>query len=75
MPEEVAPHMSRIVELAEKYAEFITNDDGFVVYWPTKERLGYYTAHDLRILADELDRRNAAWEAELNAYFESESNK
>jgi hypothetical protein len=75
MPEEVAPHMSLIVELAEKYAEFITGDDGFVVYWPTKEFGGSYTAHDLRSLADELDRRNAAWEAELKAYFEKESNK
>jgi hypothetical protein len=53
--------MSRIIELAQAYTEFITGDDGFVVYWPKKERWGAYTAHDLRSLADELDRRNAAW--------------
>lgn len=64
--------MSRIVEMADTAGEFITGDDGFVVYWPTNKRGGYYAAHDLRALADELDRRNAAWEAELNAYFERE---
>ncbi len=69
-----AKHMSRIIELAQSYGEFVTGDDGFVVYWPTKEFGGSYTAYDLRTLADELDRRNAAWEADIKAYLEKESN-
>ena len=28
------------------------------------------TASDLRIIADELDRRNAAWDAQVQAYFD-----
>lgn len=36
--------------------EFVTFEDGFVYYWPSCE--GGYTAHHLREIADELDRRN-----------------
>jgi hypothetical protein len=64
--------MSRIVEMAHTAGEFVTGDDGFVVYWPKNQRGGCYSAHDLRALADEIDKRNAAWQAELNAYFEKE---
>lgn len=64
--------MSRIIELAEKAGEFVTGDDGCVVYWPKNTRGGCYTANDLLDLAYELNRRNAAWEAQINAYFDKQ---
>ena len=65
--------MSRIIELAEASGEFVTDEDGFVYYWPKRCRSGHYAAHQLRALADELDRRNAAWEADIKAYFEKDA--
>ena len=47
---------------------FATADDGFIAFWPEPNR-GFLTAHDLRAIADELDRRNAPWAAEVEAYF------
>jgi hypothetical protein len=40
--------------------DWVTGDDGFVVYWPEVNR-GAHSAWSLRAIADELDRRNAAW--------------
>jgi type IV secretory pathway VirJ component len=59
--------MADIIKMLEEQGELVTGDDGFVYYWPSKN--GALSAHDLRIIADELDRRNARWEAEITAYF------
>ena len=48
--------------------DFVTGDDGFAVYWPDFTR-GAMTAGNLRTIADELDRRNAPWQSEIDAYF------
>jgi hypothetical protein len=42
--------------------------DGFWVYAPELHG-GFWTAHVMRAIADELDRRNKPWEDEINAYF------
>jgi hypothetical protein len=47
---------SRIIKLAENNNEFITADDGFVYWWPSRESA--MSSHHLRALADELDKRN-----------------
>ena len=47
--------------------DFVTGDDGFVAFWPNCN--GSLSATDLRTIADELDRRNAPWAAEIEAYF------
>lgn len=60
--------MSDIIKMAE--VDFVTGDDGFVVYWPSQEGpQGAWTAANLRTLADELDRRNDAWQKNLDSYF------
>jgi hypothetical protein len=51
----------RIVEAAERGGDFTTLDDGYVYFWPTSS-CGAFSANDLRILADELDRRNKEWD-------------
>lgn len=53
----------------EKMNEFVTLDDGFVYYWPPTG-CGALSAYQLREIADELDRRNAPWQADINKYFE-----
>jgi hypothetical protein len=55
-----------------KDPDIICGDDGFFVYWPTEHR-GAYSPHHLRMIADELDRRNKDWEEELNKYFENKA--
>jgi hypothetical protein len=56
----------RIITVAESSDEFVTLEDGFVYYWPSKEHYGALTATELRALADELDRRNAEWQATID---------
>lgn len=60
---------NRIVEIAEESKEFVMLEDGFVYYWPNKS--GAISAHELRALADEIDRRNRDWHDQINEYFEN----
>jgi hypothetical protein len=61
----------RIVRLAHERGDIVAGDDGFYVYWPTRNTMGAVDAHQLRILADELDRMNAPWQAEIDKFFDS----
>jgi hypothetical protein len=56
--------MSRIIEKAIEDDQIDILEDGFE-YWFPAIGLGAYSAHNLRELADELDRRNAAWEKQI----------
>jgi len=58
MTQESEKFRKRVLEAAE---DDITLDTDWV-FWPTYNK-GFYTAASLRVLADELDRRNE----ELNA--------
>jgi len=46
--------------------DLLVFDDGFVKYWPSGP--GYLTEHQLRLIADELKKRNAEWKAYLEFY-------
>lgn len=59
---------NRIIQIAEERGEFLYLEDGFLYYAPNGG--GAISAHQLRILADELDRRNKDWEEQINKYFE-----
>lgn len=50
---------ARIIECAE--VDFVTDVDGYVYWWPTAGG-GHWAAYALRIIADELDRRNKPWD-------------
>jgi hypothetical protein len=52
----------RLIELADQKGDFHTLEDGYV-YWKG------VPAYQLRWLAAELDKRNAEWDATVNAYF------
>jgi hypothetical protein len=55
----------RCVQIAIERNEFPTMEDGYVVWWP--DFCGSIRASELRALADELDRRNAEWDAIVRA--------
>ena len=43
--------------------DFVTLEDGYKYYWPHGEHRGAMSAELLRLIADELDAANAAWDA------------
>jgi hypothetical protein len=49
-----------IVDKAEANGDLVRNESGTWVYWPSG---GYLSAWGMRVIARELDRRNAEWEA------------
>ena len=60
--------MTDIFQMALDRKEIVADMDGFYKYWP--EGKGCLTAEELRNLADGLDRINAAWQKQLEEYFE-----
>ena len=65
------PEAQRIIRLADERNEFVTDVDGFVYWWPNRDHGGHFAPYMLRALADELDRRNEAWNQQINDYFNS----
>ena len=55
---------ARIEKMSEERRDFITLEDGYIYYWPSGQ--GALNAADLRILADILDTKNAAWNEEVH---------
>lgn len=62
--------MSDIIKKIDERGEFIYLEDGFLYYAP--EGKGCISAHELRTIADELDKRNRAWEEQIDESFRSE---
>ena len=67
--------MGDIIKMIDKRGEFVYLEDGFLYYAP--EGKGCISAHELRTIADELDKRNKEWEKQIDEYFRSgfESNQ
>lgn len=72
--------MSDIIQLIQDRGEFMMGEDGYIVYWPNLEPCkhagggmtsggGAYSSAMLRVIADELDKRNASWDMEVQSYF------
>jgi len=55
--------LAKVKELSHIYMEV----DGFYYYGPRGP--GQLSPHELRWIADELDRMNAPWEKKLDEYF------
>jgi hypothetical protein len=45
--------------------DYVMGEDGYYVFWPLKPGGGAFSAWHLREIADELDRRNAAWDEQV----------
>ena len=62
-------------KIPKKLKEDLVQDvDGYYYFWPISNK-GSFTAHNLRQIADELDRINAPWDKQINDYFEEEAQK
>ena len=70
-----------LIRLIEEREEFVTGDDGFVYWAPHMAAVqhpnggttgggGFVAEWELRVIADELQRRNAPWQAEIDKYFD-----
>jgi hypothetical protein len=59
----------KIIKIIEERNEFITCMDGYIYYWPNGFPYGHLSSAQLRIIADELDRRNKPWDDKVNEYF------
>lgn len=44
----------------------VQGDDGFWVFWPTENK-GGWSATALRVIADELEKRNEPWRKKIEA--------
>lgn len=65
----IAQEQQKVLRMAQERGEFVTDVDGFVYWWPTANptAAGHLSSTQLRWLADELDSRNAAWQAKIAA--------
>lgn len=59
----------QVIRISDERKEFTRGDDGFVYWWPDGSPHGHLTAHHLRLIADELDRRNKKWNNIIEDYF------
>lgn len=57
----------RILEAVYKNYDICVMDDGFYYYWGKD---GALSSLDLRIIADELDKKNEKWKQSIKDYFE-----
>jgi len=70
MSEKIQEHIEKVLVSIKENNEIIANDDGYYVYYPINK--GYYNAFELRVIAAELDRRNAKWDTQVQDYFKEE---
>jgi hypothetical protein len=56
----------RIIAMLDARNEFGPLEDGYIYYWPSPN-MGALASYQLRVIADELDRRNAEWDAQVQA--------
>lgn len=63
----LADDVARIITMSEAREEFIHLEDGYLYYSPEGGVHGAFSSWMLRALADELDRRNAAWDAQIQS--------
>jgi len=57
-------HVDRVLRLADEHGDFVRGEDGYTYYWPTNgANRGYLPSWALRVLADEMDKRDATWDA------------
>lgn len=63
-------YRQRVIAGCDKHDEIALLDDGFQYFWV--QGRGAMSAFDLRIIADELDRRNKAWQDQIEREFSND---
>lgn len=62
----------RMIAEVERRGEFVTDVDGFVYYWPSKESQGHLSEYQLIWIFQELEERNKEWNAKIDEYFKDQ---
>lgn len=62
---QVAEERARVVSISTQRDEFVTFEDGYCHWWPSGSPNGALSSWHLRVLADELDRRNQRWDKQV----------
>ena len=57
MNDEFEDYKAKLIAAIDAHQGFDTDVDGYTYYWPAANK-GHYSSVQLRIIADELDRRN-----------------
>ncbi len=60
----------RVIRTSDERCEFVTDVDGFIYWWPEGSNRGHMASYHLRWIADEMDRRNEAWQKQADEYFQ-----
>lgn len=60
-----------LIESCDDRGDIVSLDDGFKYYWVSNR--GALSAESLRVIADELDRRNADWKQSIEEHFSKEA--
>jgi hypothetical protein len=55
--------------------DFLLDVDGYYKYWVPKDTSGYWTEHMLQLIVNKLKEINAAWDKQVNDYFENAERK
>ena len=61
---------TKIIRIIDERNEFVRDVDGFLYYFPTVGG-GHFSSDILRIIADELDKRNKPWQDQIEKDFEA----
>lgn len=59
---------SDILDKVSKNDDIIMGADGFYCFWPTNNN-GSYSEYDLRLIANELEKKNSRYREEFCQYF------
>lgn len=62
---QIADERARVVSISTQRDEFVTFEDGYCHWWPSGSPNGALSSWHLRVLADELDRRNQRWDKQV----------
>ena len=67
---DILKYRDHIIRKCEEMEEFYKAEDGLVYYGP--HGYGMIAAHELRWIADELDRRNQQQQQQIDEYFDKD---
>jgi hypothetical protein len=56
-------HIARLIRLANERGDFVRTEDGYTCYWPSEASRGALPAWALRVLANEMEKRDETWDA------------
>ena len=70
MKESLDQQRLKLLNLLKENNGILKDVDGFYYFWPNPNK-GFFAAHQLRWIADELGRLNEPYEKQISEYFEN----